>query len=74
MYGKYKLLISKNVSQKTLSFKKKFNCCVRHSNAQILYFLLLCPEFFYKALHDMLKLNDVPTMAKFCFALEGTFI
>lgn len=33
-----------------------------------------CPEFFYKALQDMLKLNDVPTMAKFCFALEDTFI
>lgn len=33
-----------------------------------------CPEFFYKALQDMLKLNDVPTMAKFCFALENTSI
>lgn len=32
------------------------------------------PDFFYKALNKMLKLNDVPTMAKFSFALEDTLI
>lgn len=32
------------------------------------------PDFFYKALHKMLKLDDVPTMAKFCFALDDTLI
>lgn len=32
------------------------------------------PDFFYKTLNDMLKIKDLPTLAKFTFALEDTLV
>ena len=40
----------------------------------MIFISLQSPDFFYKTLNEMLKIKDLPTLAKFAFALEDTLV